>query len=227
MGEPRACRSWRPAAARPAPLRNESGQSPQVEAAQAETKRLSTLSSPWSFTLRSPASGLSQPKTRPVLVRQAVQPRIRIGPGGVRIAGARPSPGQPSLLGTGSGFTDSNDYFLLQYGYVPECGSQIVEPTQPVTDHVGSAVAAVASAGAGVLARIAGQASAEPAQRIATTQSMTRVGDRWYVPHALDRMQERGIVASGVENTIRSGLPSPGTSPGTRQYHDGVKNVSK
>jgi hypothetical protein len=46
----------------------------------------------------------------------------------------------------------------------------------------------------------------------------TKIGDRWYTGHALDRMQGRGAVPSVVEDTIASGTKSPGNLPNTVKY---------
>jgi RHS repeat-associated protein len=46
-----------------------------------------------------------------------------------------------------------------------------------------------------------------------------------YVDHAVDQMQNRGILPSVAENTLRNGTPSPGHS-GRIQYYDEVNNVT-
>ena len=52
-----------------------------------------------------------------------------------------------------------------------------------------------------------------------------RVGGRDYSGHALDRMQDRGIMPTVVENTISAGMASPGRA-GATVYYDSVNNVS-
>ncbi len=54
------------------------------------------------------------------------------------------------------------------------------------------------------------------------TNSPAVIGGRQYSGHALDRMQERGIMPSVVEHAIRTGVRSPGTTPGTTIYKDPV-----
>lgn len=44
--------------------------------------------------------------------------------------------------------------------------------------------------------------------------------------HAYDRMQERGIFPSVVENAIRNGQRYPGGSINEVQYHDTVNNIT-
>lgn len=44
--------------------------------------------------------------------------------------------------------------------------------------------------------------------------------------HALDRMQGRGQAPSVVENTIRTGIRSPGAEPGTSVYRDPVNGTT-
>jgi hypothetical protein len=58
------------------------------------------------------------------------------------------------------------------------------------------------------------------------TNDPTTIYGRPYSGHALDRMQERGIYPSVVENTIQTGTPAPGREIGTTLYHDPVNNVT-
>jgi hypothetical protein len=46
-----------------------------------------------------------------------------------------------------------------------------------------------------------------------------------YSGHAIDRMQDRGLMPSVVENTIRTGVPTP-SRLGATVYYDSVNNVS-
>jgi RHS repeat-associated protein len=51
------------------------------------------------------------------------------------------------------------------------------------------------------------------------------IGGRAYSGHALDQMQNRGVVPSVVENTVATGTPMPGNTPGTTVFHDPVNHV--
>ncbi|MBW4590146.1 MAG: DUF4258 domain-containing protein [Aetokthonos hydrillicola CCALA 1050] len=53
------------------------------------------------------------------------------------------------------------------------------------------------------------------------TNSATNIGGRNYSGHALDRMQERGITPTTVEDAIRNGVSSPGNRVGTT-VHNGT-----
>lgn len=48
--------------------------------------------------------------------------------------------------------------------------------------------------------------------------SPATIGDREYSGHALDRMQERGLVPSVIEDTISTGASKAGNSPGTSVF---------
>ncbi|MFA5250395.1 MAG: DUF4258 domain-containing protein [Parachlamydiales bacterium] len=49
---------------------------------------------------------------------------------------------------------------------------------------------------------------------------------RFYSRHALDQMQNRGILPSIVENTIKDGQIFHGNKPNTFLYYDSINNVS-
>jgi RHS repeat-associated protein len=53
-----------------------------------------------------------------------------------------------------------------------------------------------------------------------------RISDRDFSGHSLDRMQDRGITPSVVENVIKTGRASPGNATNTTQYYDALNNVS-
>ncbi|WP_234667820.1 hemagglutinin repeat-containing protein [Halomonas sp. TD01] len=53
----------------------------------------------------------------------------------------------------------------------------------------------------------------------------TNIGGREYSGHALDRMQDRGILPSVVENTIRNGQSYPSRG-GTTVFHSSENNIS-
>ena len=53
----------------------------------------------------------------------------------------------------------------------------------------------------------------------------TNIGGRDYSRHALDRMQDRGIPPSVVENTIKNGKKSP-SRDGTFSHYDSTNNVT-
>lgn len=52
------------------------------------------------------------------------------------------------------------------------------------------------------------------------------IGGRDYTGHAIDRMQERGLMPSVVENTIRVGEEMPGKRAGTTAYYEAENNVT-
>jgi len=54
----------------------------------------------------------------------------------------------------------------------------------------------------------------------------TNIAGRDYTGHAQDRMQGRGIPPSAVENTIRTGISSPGRVPGTTVHYDPVNDIT-
>lgn len=58
----------------------------------------------------------------------------------------------------------------------------------------------------------------------AVRNSPTTIGGRQYSGHALDQMQNRGLMPSVVENTIRTGTTFP-TRAGTTGYFDAANNV--
>jgi hypothetical protein len=47
-----------------------------------------------------------------------------------------------------------------------------------------------------------------------------------YSGHAFDQLQNRGISPSVADQAIRSGVPSPGNTPGTTRFYDPVNNIS-
>lgn len=53
----------------------------------------------------------------------------------------------------------------------------------------------------------------------------TVINNRTYVGHALDRMQDRGLMPSVVENAIETGKMSSTTIPGRVEYYDPVNNL--
>lgn len=57
------------------------------------------------------------------------------------------------------------------------------------------------------------------------TNTAANIGGRTFTGHALDRMQEHGLVPSVVENTIQTGQSSPGNMPGTSVYTDPVNGT--
>ena len=58
-----------------------------------------------------------------------------------------------------------------------------------------------------------------------TPNSPATIGGRDYTGHALDRMQQQGIMPSAVENAAR-GAAIPGKIPGTTAYYDSVNNIT-
>jgi filamentous hemagglutinin len=58
------------------------------------------------------------------------------------------------------------------------------------------------------------------------TNSSATIGGRDYTGHALDRMQQRGLVPSVVEDAIAHGSTSPGRVAGTTAYYSSSNNVT-
>jgi hypothetical protein len=58
-----------------------------------------------------------------------------------------------------------------------------------------------------------------------TRNSPVLINGREYTPHALDRMQQQGIMPSVVEDATR-GPAIPGKEPGTNAYYDSVNNIT-
>lgn len=58
------------------------------------------------------------------------------------------------------------------------------------------------------------------------TNSPAAIENRLYFGHALDRMQERGIPPSVVDDTIANGQANPGNTPGTTTYYSATNNVT-
>ena len=54
----------------------------------------------------------------------------------------------------------------------------------------------------------------------------TTIEGTTYTGHALDRMQQRGITPSVVQNTLHTGTASPGNTPGTLVIKDNANNIS-
>jgi hypothetical protein len=52
------------------------------------------------------------------------------------------------------------------------------------------------------------------------------VNGREYSGHAFDQMRNRGLVPSVVEDTIKTGHLSPGSTAGSVKIHDPVNNVT-
>ena len=58
------------------------------------------------------------------------------------------------------------------------------------------------------------------------TNRPATIGGRDYTGHALDRMQQRGLVPSVVEDAIAHGTATPGRMPGTTAHYSAVNNVT-
>ncbi|NDC83636.1 DUF4258 domain-containing protein [bacterium] len=54
----------------------------------------------------------------------------------------------------------------------------------------------------------------------------TVINGREYSRHALDQMQNRGLVPSVVENTIQNGSSKPGNKAGATAHYDEVNNTT-
>ena len=50
------------------------------------------------------------------------------------------------------------------------------------------------------------------------TNSPANIGGRDYSGHSLDKMQERGLTPSTVEDAIQNGVSKPGNMPGTTEH---------
>jgi hypothetical protein len=60
------------------------------------------------------------------------------------------------------------------------------------------------------------------------TNQPTTIGGRAYTGHAIDRMQQRGIPPSAVENTVQHGVPGrpQPVGSGTTSHFDPVNNLT-
>jgi hypothetical protein len=58
-----------------------------------------------------------------------------------------------------------------------------------------------------------------------TRNQLTNINGRDYSGHAVDRMQDRGIPPSVVENTIKNGIASP-NGAGATKYYDPINNTT-
>jgi hypothetical protein len=63
-----------------------------------------------------------------------------------------------------------------------------------------------------------------PPQPVRNTATI--IGNRKYTGHALDRMQNRGIMPSVIEETIGVGQKSKGNTPGTVKHYDSKNKIS-
>ena len=66
----------------------------------------------------------------------------------------------------------------------------------------------------------------KPTQYQPARQTPELINGRLYRGHALDQMQNRGIMHSTVENAIKTGRKSPGLKPGTSTFHDSINEVT-
>ncbi|RYG77212.1 DUF4258 domain-containing protein [bacterium] len=58
------------------------------------------------------------------------------------------------------------------------------------------------------------------------TNTPATIGGRDYTGHAIDRMQQRGLVPSVVEDAIANGLSKPGRVPGTTDSYSFANDVT-
>ena len=86
----------------------------------------------------------------------------------------------------------------------------------------GSAAAATAEGNSGYLGRFGLELKNAPYQ--STRNTATTIDGQSYSGHALDQMQNRGLMPSVVGNTIKNGETFP-SRPGTTGYYDPVNNV--
>jgi hypothetical protein len=68
--------------------------------------------------------------------------------------------------------------------------------------------------------------SGNPLQVNPGTNAPANIYGRDYSGHAIDRMQGRGIPPSAVENTIQTGVRSPGNVAGSTAHYDRVNNMT-
>jgi uncharacterized Zn-binding protein involved in type VI secretion len=88
---------------------------------------------------------------------------------------------------------------------------------------VGREAGAVEREATGFLGRRGYELKNAPYQKV--RNEPTRIGGRDYSGHALDQMQNRGVMPSVVENTINPRNRFPGKKAGTTMYYDAVNNV--
>ncbi len=53
----------------------------------------------------------------------------------------------------------------------------------------------------------------------------TIIYGRKYSGHAIERIQERGLTPSAVENAIKHGITSPSKVPGNLEHFDKINNI--
>jgi filamentous hemagglutinin len=111
---------------------------------------------------------------------------------------------------------------VATFGVVKGVGAGINAVRTPV----GSTPAA--SAPAGRISSLGGEGRQTPQLINGAGQSVrnapTTISGRMYSGHALDQMQNRGLVPSVVENTIQQGKLFP-TRAGTTGFYDPVNNL--
>jgi len=52
-----------------------------------------------------------------------------------------------------------------------------------------------------------------------------KINGRQYSEHALDRMQDRGLMPSCIENVLKTGRVSPADFPGGLEYYDSMNRL--
>ncbi|MFC1894679.1 hypothetical protein ACFLYH_01895 [Candidatus Dependentiae bacterium] len=62
--------------------------------------------------------------------------------------------------------------------------------------------------------------------RIGKINKAVKIKGRKYCDHAIDRLRERGLTPSIVENTIKIGKVSPDPKPGRLRHYDIVNNIT-
>jgi hypothetical protein len=71
-----------------------------------------------------------------------------------------------------------------------------------------------------------GKRNAGQEPKYLTPNQPTTIAGRKYSGHALDRMRERGITPSAVEDAIKHGVAKPAAEPGKTLHYNPINNIS-
>jgi hypothetical protein len=160
---------------------------------------------------------------------------LTIGTGGVVLTATGSPILAASLAGAAGSFETAAIAQLIQNRYDPgklasaaaigfACGA-----AEPLAGAAGGALARGGGAAAGGTGREAtgflGHKGFELKNLQAVRNAPAVIGGRAFSGHALDQMQNRGIMPSVVENAIQTGSQVAGKTPGTVVYFDPVNKI--
>ncbi|MGC8559145.1 MAG: RHS repeat-associated core domain-containing protein [Phycisphaerae bacterium] len=110
---------------------------------------------------------------------------------------------------------------LARFYSIPE---EFLGAGEPATESCPASGAAESTAGPSASSPVG--RSGQPIDIQPGTNEPSNIGGRDYSGHALDRMQERGVPPSAVENTIQNGIPTPGNTPDTTVHYDPANDLT-